>query len=162
MLYQQRHFLEKLGKKLGWYNADDWYKITRKEIEHNRGGKFLTGGKWPQNLLELLNTLYPDHSWKIWKFKHIFWNQLDQSQTKELIQWLGKELRIQNMDDWYRVSWAQIREVVSTDIFKQYPLENLLQETYPNYKWDVSKIQKNHIGNMKESQPKVTSGTYCK
>jgi hypothetical protein len=68
-----------------------------------------------------------------------------------MIHWLSGILRIQHLDDWYRVSWQQIGRVLSPLFFGTNSLEWMLQEVYPNHIWNVSKLQ-TKLGNMKASQ----------
>jgi len=51
------------------------------------------------------------------------------------------------LDEWYRISWEQISEKMSLEFFKKYPLEQLLQETYPDCAWDIPKLQANRGAN---------------
>ena len=60
----------------------------------------------------------------------------------ELIKKLTKDLKIDDLSDWYRVSFSQINEKEKhMIIFKKYSLDKLLSETYPNFEWNSNKLQ---------------------
>lgn len=149
-----KRFLDKIGKALGFKNMEDWYKISHKNMIDMGGSSILH--KYGNSPAKLIQSVYPQHDWKMWKFKRDAggtWSQLEQQQRFELVQWLAKELKIESLDEWYRISWSQISEKLPLDIFKKYPLEQLLTETYPFHKWDVPRLQvKKRGGSSKSSQ----------
>ena len=54
---------------------------------------------------ELISNSYPNYDWLPWKFKHIsrgFWN--DEKNVQNYMKWLGQTLKINSMEDWYKVS----------------------------------------------------------
>ena len=79
------------------------------------------------------------------------WIQMDHKEMNRLIQWMEKELEISNLAQWYRISDAQISELISRNAFVQTELEKLLQNVYPNHVWDISKLRYKK-GTMKASQ----------
>lgn len=103
---------------------------------------------------KLLQTVYPEHNWVIWSFRIISKSQLtDKANRIDFIAWLGKELKIRSLDEWYRISWTQVNDKISKpDVFQQYRLEQFLQEAYPNFEWNESKLQWKHHGNVRASQ----------
>ena len=61
--------------------------------------------KYDDSMLKLLTSIFPEHIWLPWKFKRIsngFWNNHDSK--KQFMQWVSKELKINEMKDWYKVS----------------------------------------------------------
>jgi len=55
---------------------------------------------------------------------------------------LKEKLKIIDLNDWYRISWNQIREVHQyMSVFQKYPLEKLLEESYPHHQWNISTLQ---------------------
>ncbi len=58
----------------------------------------------------------------------------------ELARWLAKELKIDNLEEWYRISDFQIRQKVKPKFFKEYSLEKVLLEAYPQHEWDLTKL----------------------
>jgi hypothetical protein len=142
----QKDFMKWLGKQLGFKTMEDWYNITRKDIMDNGGATLLLKHRGSPS--KLVTSVYSDHEWMIWKFQRVAkgtWTNLEQSQRIEMIMWVEKELRIETMEDWYRISWSQIDSKIPVEFFKQYPLEQVLKEAYPDYIWDMTKLQSRHI-----------------
>jgi hypothetical protein len=140
-----RNFLDWLSQQLGFQSMEDWYGVTIKDFHENGGATLLL--KYKDSFPKLLETAYPQHQWMIWKFERIsekMWGQLEQRHRIQLTHWLTKELMIVDLDDWYRVSRAQLRRNVSLAVFSKYPLEQLLQESYPHYNWDIDKLRLKH------------------
>jgi hypothetical protein len=76
--HNQLLFMEWLGKKLDIKHLDDWYSKQRQDIENNGGSTFLY--KCGNSILNLLQTVYPDHNWIWYKFKNVpkgYWNKLE-------------------------------------------------------------------------------------
>ena len=81
---------------------------------------------------------YPDHKWYPWKFHQVsknFWDRMDRSQEMEFVEWLSKELEIRVLDDWYRISFEQVRKVAPTTLFAKFGLPVVLGRVYPNHTW---------------------------
>jgi len=52
-----------------------------------------------------LKTAFPTHEWHPWKFSKVypgFWRNPDN--VRLYVEWLGKELRLNDLSDWYNVS----------------------------------------------------------
>src|SRR4051812_46944886 len=99
----QKEFFDWLGGQLGYKSMDDWYNLKREDILKNGGGKILSRYR---NYLKSLQTIYPEHNWMLWRFKRVpigYWTQLlsNQQETTKLINWLGVQLCIKCLDDWY-------------------------------------------------------------
>ena len=53
-----------------------------------------------------MTTVYPEHKWLPWKFETCprnFW--ADIKNQREFMDWAGKELKLQDMSDWYNVTF---------------------------------------------------------
>jgi hypothetical protein len=49
--------------------------------------------------------MYPDYEWLPWKFTFTpkgFWS--DQQNQRAFIDWVGKQLKYKNKEDWYNIS----------------------------------------------------------
>ena len=57
------------------------------------------------SLIKVLSSVYPEYTWLPWKFtlapKH-FWSE--PKNQRWFLEWAGKELKINEMSDWYKVS----------------------------------------------------------
>ena len=58
------------------------------------------------------------------------------------MEWLKLELKIGSMDDWYRVSDSQMKEIEGiSGLLLKYPLEKLLPEAFPDHQWDIALLE---------------------
>ena len=49
--------------------------------------------------------MYPEYPWLPWKFSSLprnYWDSVDNQ--KKFVEWAGKELGINEMSDWYKVT----------------------------------------------------------
>ena len=61
------------------------------------------------SLTKLLTTLYPQHSWLIWKFDRVpkdYWN--NKTNQLKFMNWVESELNIKHWKDWYKISSDKI------------------------------------------------------
>jgi len=138
----RKKYVDWLGNQLRINKMDDWYGVTSFDFKKN-GGSALVCGIYGSPF-RLLQEVYPEHQWKVWKFNQVpngTWNHLQQSQRIELVKSLAKELSIKNLTDWYRVSNKHLSQFVSLGLFSKYPLDSLLPEAYPDYNWDIQRLQ---------------------
>jgi len=59
---------------------------------------------------------------------------------KQFMDWLGKELEFNQMDDWYKVTVKNIEEKGGTGLLIRYgnSIFKLISCTYPEYVWEKS------------------------
>ena len=53
----------------------------------------------------LLKVVYPEYEWLPWRFNRCppeYWS--DMGNQQKFMEWAGKELKIKEMNDWYKVS----------------------------------------------------------
>lgn len=99
----QRWFLEWLYSQLGFSSMEDWYKVRLSTIMEYGGGGLMLIHK--RSISKALQTAFPEHPWLPWKFagtSTTFW--YDRSNRRHFFEWLRKELNIQDMADWYKVT----------------------------------------------------------
>lgn len=91
----------------------DWYKLTKQEISKNGGVGLLHYYK--SDLLALMNTLFPEFPWKLWKFEgsvtpginlcNVYNPQLGYwslpKNARDFIEETAKELNFQTLEDYY-------------------------------------------------------------
>ncbi len=63
---QHKIYFDWLGKRLGYKEMDDWYKLTSEEVKENGGGGLLN--KCDNSLAQMVRSVYPDHSWETLRF----------------------------------------------------------------------------------------------
>jgi hypothetical protein len=154
----QRDFLDWLGRHLGFTRMEDWYQVTKRDIIEHGGASLLH--RFNNSPSEALKTIYCEFLWE-WKkkekgFANVQKGYWDIKENRvNLIERIGKELHVKDLDDWYRISYTQIHRVAPLTAFQKYPLEKILAEVYPNHSWDLFKL-KSKRGEMKSSQRMLT------
>jgi hypothetical protein len=154
-----QRFFNWLYIELGYKSMDDWYQVTKDVIAKNGGHGLLDC--YNDSISKALQTSYPEHDWMIRRFKlvpHGYWQSLltDTRETKRMIDWLGRQLSIQCLDDWYRVSLEQIRRWIQIESSKD--LDLMLKSSYPEHQWDDNLLNK--IGRViKSSQMELMIAT---
>jgi hypothetical protein len=81
---------------------EDWYLVSANNIVENGGQTLMQS--FNNSLYHALSTVYHDYNWLEWKFKYLpsdFWN--DKDLHDKYFEWLGSELRIKIIEDWYNV-----------------------------------------------------------
>lgn len=114
---------------------DDWYNVT-KDIVYKYDGKLRLKRYFNDSLSIALVSVYPEHKWNRKEFKEVIEN-MDKQRQK--IVWLGEQLSIKSLDDWYRVSGQEVLKLDSS-IKPIEVLIKMLVEVYPQHRWDVSKF----------------------
>ena len=57
------------------------------------------------SMIKLLSAVYPDFEWLPWKFDTIlrhFWPDIENQ--RKFMEWAGKQLKIKDKSEWYRVT----------------------------------------------------------
>ena len=122
----QKKFMDWASSELKIKDLSDWYAISHQVIiiRNSTNNKVFTkvgGGsllsQYSGSLSKLLSQIYPDYNWLPWKFNkgpHNFW--ADIKNQRKFLEWAGKELRINDMSDWYKIT----NKVVKTCVFLVY------------------------------------------
>lgn len=144
-----RKMLDEIGRKVGVEGLDEWYGVTTDCFKRNGGALLLS--RYGGHLCDVVSKLHPERDWKLDRFKRVGkrsfgelvrpLEDMDLETLSEFLEWMSKELKIKGLEDWYRVSLHQVRQVVPLGIFQGKPLAKALQEVYPEYNWDVAKLQ---------------------
>jgi hypothetical protein len=122
---------------------EDWYKISRDNIEKNGGSTLLS--KYGNSPCKLVMALYPNHQWLVWKFEIVpkgFW-EIKENQ-KKFMDWIGLELGFKVMDDWYKLTNKNILENGGSTLFCRNgnSSSKLVMATYPTHKWLPQRFSK--------------------
>jgi hypothetical protein len=161
---EQRNYLEELGNKLGIRYMDDWYNITQKLIMENGGSSILQ--KYKGSPSKMLLSIYPNYPWVLEKFRtkisEKYWE--NKNHRIDLIKNLTKKLQISDLNDWARISLLQISQIYGhMDVFKKYPLQQLLVEAFPNFNWNLNQKLRSSQRFLRETVQKLfpQSGNSC-
>lgn len=134
-----REFFEWLSERIGYKGMEDWYNVSIEEIHENGGGTLLQN-YYHNSPSSAVQTVFPEHNWELWKFKVVpqgYWSTLtdNKEETRKVLDWLGTQLSIKSMEDWYRVSLRRAKTLMRVHSAKE--LETMLQQSYPTHQWDV-------------------------
>ena len=133
-----------LEKKMEYTKKDDWYNITKKDFQNNKGG----------GLLKIYNTspskfvmiMFPKHNWIQWKFKHVrhYWS--DENHRRKYALWLEKKMGYTKKDDWYSITKDDIEKNGGSRCLSYYKgsPRRFVMNVFPKYNWDISKFKKNY------------------
>lgn len=133
--------VDNIGAQFNIQQLDDWYKVDPRA----------TGHKNRVALPKILAEKYPEHNWLPWKFEHYgvpkgYW--LNVENQRLFLDWAGKKLGVQKMEDWYSIEGRQIIELKggSTILHQQGGLVQALKAIYPDYDWKPEKFEQKHSG----------------
>ena len=149
-LQNQREFMDWLSRELGFVEFEDWYNISKEQIITYGGSGLMD--IYRNSPMSALKSVYPEYEWVEWRFNRVpvgFWG--NSRKEKEFLEWMGKQLFVNELDDWYRVSMKQIRRVGASTGIRTLGLTSMLQNAYPQHKWDLDKFE-NRNGPFKASQ----------
>ena len=153
-----RKFFENLRNELGYGSLEELYKITEDNIRH-RGGSILFDYIYGGSLHIALQSIYPDHHWLPWRFLQSlpkgYWDDINN--RREFMDWLGKQLGYQKMDDWYRIDYDLVQNnggsVLLTKHKDSLPL--LVKSVYSQYNWMTWRFDKVPKGHWKSDEFKA-------
>lgn len=132
-----------IGSQLKYEKFEDWLQCDLEDLQ--REGSFSLMTKYQKSPVNSIISVYPQYPWLIWKFKTVprgFWKEI--TNRRHFFDWLGVELGIETMADWYRISLTDIVENGGGQmIFGYYSgsPSRALQEVYPEFRWDVFRFK---------------------
>ena len=135
-----RSFFDNLQKQMNFKSLDDFYHISQNDIK-THGGQILLDKVYDGSFYHALQSVYPDHKWLAWKFSQKvpqgYWNDINNK--REFMNWLGKQLGYQKMDDWYNLHWKDIAKYGGWSLLMKYngSPSQILQSVYPEHKWII-------------------------
>ncbi|KAF2072033.1 hypothetical protein CYY_006644 [Polysphondylium violaceum] len=140
-LNNQKIYINWLGNKLGFKNYNQWYGISKADFVDNNGATLLLlyGGSPVKAVAEILKDKF---QWNMWLFTHLPRGMYqDKEIVRGFIEFAKQYYEVTDMDDWYRVSWTQLRDIGGFNLIKKNGgLVKCLQEHYPHHQWDAEKF----------------------
>jgi hypothetical protein len=141
-LENQRRCLDAIGESIGVQGGDlsPWYNISFSEILE-WAGKGLQ--RHYTNMYSMLSAVYLEYPWKPWRFAKtpsaiVHSDNFIESLLKEV----EKSLKMQSMEDWYRVSREQLSKMSFAHVLfgPRGNLFEILKRHRPDFPWDESKF----------------------
>jgi hypothetical protein len=105
----------------------------------------------------VISSIYPEYDWLPWKFTMCprnYWD--DMKNQRKFMDWAGKQLNVQETNDWLKIQHQDFCEIGGTSLLMKYrnSMSRLLTEVYPKHNWNVenSSPQKSMSPSVKKSQ----------
>eukprot|EP01114_Cavostelium_apophysatum_P002784 TRINITY_DN12484_c0_g1_i1.p1 TRINITY_DN12484_c0_g1~~TRINITY_DN12484_c0_g1_i1.p1 ORF type:complete len:383 (-),score=89.96 TRINITY_DN12484_c0_g1_i1:20-1168(-) len=144
----QRDFFERIAKKLEVKHWEDWYDVDKKEIATHGGHSVLRYHN--SSLSKALMTAYPEHSWKVWRFRRLdpgFW--ANKSNQEDFISDLQKQLGVTHWEEWYKFDEADVRKYGGSGLLGLYrnSYVELVTKFFPQHPWKPYHFLKKPVPN---------------
>ena len=130
---------------------EDWYSISQEKIISNGGATLLRYTKMSPS--ELVMNIFDEYQWLPWKFlvtpKEIW---TDKKVQRNFLSSLGKSLGIIEKDQWYRVTYKEIRDFGGSGLLSIYgnsPSKTIMS-VFDDYKWSPWKFKNVNRGLWEE------------
>lgn len=129
-----REFLDGFAARNGIHGPDDWARVGERELLKSGGGRFLRG----RTVYSLLTEAYPEQSWMEAQCRPRVASEHWESEDniREFLDHVKEELRITEKEEWYRISWEQIRSFRGHGLLRKMPLLDALRVAYKEEDWD--------------------------
>ncbi len=132
-LENHRRYITWLGQKLKITKLDDWYCVTTRDFQKNRGYSLINqyGGS-----SHVITKLFPSHDWKPWMFRTApsgFW--LERENRVDYLRWLGEQLGFEKPEDWYAIQITDFNEHYGGSFLLRGKMSSLVKELYPKFQW---------------------------
>eukprot|EP01114_Cavostelium_apophysatum_P001389 TRINITY_DN11199_c0_g1_i1.p1 TRINITY_DN11199_c0_g1~~TRINITY_DN11199_c0_g1_i1.p1 ORF type:complete len:588 (-),score=156.40 TRINITY_DN11199_c0_g1_i1:19-1782(-) len=130
---KHRNFFNDVAAELGIKNYEDWYKVRAFTIKDLGGAGLLR--HYSNCLAKALQTIFPDHDWKLWNFDIVprgFWN--DKANQLAFFEDIAKKLNVKKWEDWYRVEISDVKQLGGEYLLHRYyhnVLLHALRAVYP-------------------------------
>eukprot|EP01114_Cavostelium_apophysatum_P021705 TRINITY_DN7645_c0_g1_i1.p1 TRINITY_DN7645_c0_g1~~TRINITY_DN7645_c0_g1_i1.p1 ORF type:complete len:739 (-),score=144.18 TRINITY_DN7645_c0_g1_i1:253-2469(-) len=141
----QKQTLEEIGDKLGIVALDDWKGISIKRIEAENGGKELLQ-LYDNNLLQLLQILYPKYNWKTTEsFSEVmprgYWDSIQNQ--RNFMEQIASKFNIETKSEWGRITSWQLLELGGAGLLKRYDysIYRALRNIFPEFDWKNGKAE---------------------
>jgi hypothetical protein len=98
--------------------------------------------RYNNTLTKALTSVYPNEEWHIFLFKQVppgYWTKTQN--IREYFDWLAEKLNLQQLDDWYRISFIELSNHGAGTLLSTFGgLHKVLCRCYPEYPWDEKKF----------------------
>jgi hypothetical protein len=127
-----RAYLEKLGKRLGFKEPEDWYRVKFMDFVSYQGSAMTN--RFNSSPVAILRTYMPEYDWKEWLFKTppVRW-WTDREARRRYLDWLAEKLGIRSAEDWGRLRCKHFIKNRGNGLVKNYEwsVRDVLVDTFP-------------------------------
>ena len=127
--------MDSISERIGAVEGDmsPWYGASYDFICRAGGRSVLRC--YNDSIYSMLRNIYPNQKWLPWKFKYLPKKITRNDEVKRLaVEYLEVELKIENVDDWRRISSAKLQDLGLNYIVNQNGgLWSLLKEVKPEF-----------------------------
>jgi hypothetical protein len=136
---------------------EDWYRVTQADFE--KLGCYAFTRTLFKSYPAALMSIFPDHAWEPWKFRG-FSLAKGHEQLPKYVAELSSFLGVKKLDDWYQVTYDQIKQfgspltpsplrMLSLILYfylgqgrgiKKLGLGDALKIVYPHHEWDSKRF----------------------
>ncbi len=139
---RRKQYFDWIATQLNIKTFEDWYNVTTGDI-HAKGGAVLLHHFYGGSLFKALEELYPHYKWKSWRLtakQPQYWE--DMHNQRDFFDWLGGELGVGVMQDWYKVKTLDVYEKGGAMVLRLYgdSLFKALKAIYPEFNWEPWKF----------------------
>jgi hypothetical protein len=145
-----RNAIKYIEQEEGILKLEDWYMHTCATIDKHLG-KGLLSNKYDCSLILLLKYVYPNFSWKGYRFMKAPMKYWEQPGTQE--EWLldfMKHMNYSSYDELYYVSKEDVSNFYGEGIIDKYGGSYIrtFKAIVPQFPWDDNKFKKNQISKV--------------
>lgn len=139
-LETQRAFFDSMGQELGVQELSDWNDVRTSDVLQTKQAAWVF--KYYSSLADALRHIYSEVDWdeldRIRVPRH-YWD--DPEHARSFLAKAEAQLRIEEPEDWYRVSLQQLQELGGGGLIVRYGgLYGLLSEFYPDTQWNIHRL----------------------
>jgi len=132
----------------------DLYDITMKEFR-DTGASSLLSNYYLNSPRKAIMNSFPEHAWNLFSFKSLpFDSWRSKKMWENFFKKVEHQLGVKELEDWYRVSWDQLRTIQNTLFLKNVnSLFQALKFFYPSHNWKPELFRA--TGSKKSSQRSI-------
>ena len=135
-LKNRRRYMDWLGVKLDYTNAEDWYNVTANDF-HNNFGHSMIARYYNNCYQRAVMDIYSEFCWCAWLFESVpdgFWKNVEN--RKSYMKWLGKLLGYTKMADWYNLTHKRLTNNRGYGVFQYLgSVLAVVRDYLPNHEW---------------------------
>jgi len=137
-----RLYLDFLTTFLHYTIPEDWYQVRGSDIfSHEEYGRSFLRNSYNSSPSELVRTQFVELKWIPWCFSSVprgFWKE--ERRHLEYLEWLKDRLNIERVEDWYGVTFKDIKREMGEGLLRIYYHNSpakLIMKHVKNVDWEV-------------------------